>query len=77
MGVQLSSRVIGFEVGLGLVNETDDLNIVWGLHELDTLESTTGDKTGAMTGFGTPRDGLALDLANGGGSSRRTPNTEI
>jgi len=77
MRVHLSSRVIGREVGLGLVNETDDLDIVWRPHELDTLESTSGYKTRAMTRLGAPRDGLMLRLTDGGGSSRRTPNTEI
>lgn len=77
MGVHLPSRVIGLEVGLGLVNETDDLNVVWGPCELDTLESATGDKTCAVTRLGTPGDGLVLGLADGGRAIRWSPDTEI
>jgi hypothetical protein len=67
----------GLRLVLGLVDETDDLDVVRGLHELDALESTAGDKSGAVTRLGTPRDGLVLGLADGGWSSRRTPDAEI
>ena len=77
MRVHLPSRVIRLEVGLCLVDETDDLDIVWGLHELNAPESTTGDKTGAMTRLGTPCDSLVLGFTDGGGTIRWGPNTEI
>lgn len=77
MRVHLPSPVIGLEVGLCLVNKTDDLDVVWSPHELDTLESATGDETSAMTRLGAPRDGLVLGLTNGGRAIRRTPDTEI
>ena len=77
MRVHLSSRVVGGEVGLCLVDKADDLNVVWGSHELNTLESTTGDETSAMTLLGTPRDGLVLGLTDCGGTIGRSPDTKI
>jgi hypothetical protein len=44
---------------------------------LNTLERATGDKTGPVTRFGTPRDGLVLGLTNSGGTFRWSPETEI
>ena len=77
MGVHLSSCIIGLKVRLGLIDETDDLDIIWGPHKLDTPESASGDKPSAVTGLGTPRDGLMLSLTNGGRAIRWRPNTEI
>jgi len=75
--VQLSSIVIRLEVNEGLIDETDDLDVVWGLHELNTLESASGDKTRAMARFGTPGDCLMFSLTDGGGAIRRGPETEV
>lgn len=77
MRVHLPSPIIRLEVRLCLVDETDDLGVVRSLHELDALESTTGDKARAMARLGTPCDGLMLCFTNGCGASRRGPNTEI
>jgi len=77
MGVHLPSKVIGREVGQCLVNEADDLDVVWGPHELHTLESASGDKTSAVARLGTPGDGLMFSLTDGGGAIRWCPNTEI
>ena len=77
MRVHLSSRVIGLEVYLCLVDKPDDLDVVGGLHELNALESPTGDKTTSMARLGTPRDGLVFGFTDGGGAIRRTPDTEI
>jgi len=41
-----------------LLNETGDLDVVGGLHELNTSQSTLGDDTGAVVGLGAPGDGL-------------------
>ena len=73
--VKFPSRVIGGEVDLGLVDKTDDLDVVWGPHELNTLESTSGDKAGPMTRFGTPGD--FLPFRQGGGTGGRCPEAEI
>jgi len=77
MGVHLPSEVVGCEVGLCLVNEADDLDVIRGPHELNTLESAAGDETSAMARLCTPRDGFVLGLTDGGGAIRRGPNTEI
>ena len=77
MRIHLPSCVIGLEVCLGLVDKTNDLDVVRGPHELDALESASGDKTGATTRLGTPRDRFMLSLTNGGRASRRRPNAKV
>ena len=77
MRVHLPSRVIRLDVGLRLINKTDDLDVIWGPHELNTSESTVGDKTGAMTRLGTPCDSLVLGFTDGREAVRWGPNTEI
>lgn len=77
MRVHLPSRVVGLEVCLFLVNKTDDLDVIWGPHELNALQSTAGDEPGAMAGLGTPRDSLVLGFADGRRAVRWGPNTEI
>lgn len=77
MRVHFPSGVVGPEVGLCLVDKTDDLNVVWGSHELNTLEGATWDETSAMARLGTPRDGLVLGFTNSGGTIRGGPHTEI
>ena len=64
MGVHLTSRVIGSEVDLVLVNETGDLDVGRGLDELNTSQSTLGDDTGAIVGLGAPSDGLIRRQGN-------------
>lgn len=77
MGVHLSSRVVGLEVNLCLFDETDDLDVIWGPRELNTLESTTGNETGAVAGLGTPGNSLVFGFTDGGGAIRRGPDAEI
>ena len=77
MRIHLPPCVIGLEVCPGLVDKTNDLDVVWGPHELDALEGASGDKTRAMTGLGAPRDRLMLGLTDGGRAIRRRPNTKI
>lgn len=77
MRVHLPSCVVRLEVGLCLVNKTDDLDVIWGPRELNTLEGTSRDKAGAVTRLGTPRDSLVLGFSDGGGAIRWGPNTEI
>jgi len=75
--VHLSSTVICLEVDLGLVNVADDLDVVRGLHELDTGESASGNETSAAAGLGAPGDGLALDVANDTVGLRRAPDAKV
>jgi hypothetical protein len=63
--VKLSSEVICRYIDEGLVNETDDLDIVGGPRELNTFESTSGDETTAMTRLGTPGNFLMFRIADG------------
>ena len=77
MGVHLTSRVVGLEIHLCLVDKTDDLDVIWGLHELNTLERAVGDETGSMAGFGTPCDGLVFGLTDSCGTFRWGPEAEI
>ena len=75
--VQLASRVVRLEVGLRLVDKTDDLDVIRGLHELNALESTAGDKAGAVTRFGTPCDSLVFCFADSGWTIGWSPDAEI
>jgi len=75
--VEFSSKVIGLDVDEGLVNETDDLDVVWGLHKLNTLEGTSGDETRAMTRLGTPGNFLMFRLTDSGGAVWRSPDAEV
>ena len=77
MWIHLASPVVRLDVQLCLVNKPDDLDVVGGPHELNTLESATWDNTSSMTRLGTPRDGLTFGRTDGGGTIRRTPDTEI
>ena len=77
MRVHLASRIIGSEVDEGLVDKTDDLDVVGGPHELNALESATGDEASSMTGLGAPRDSFVFSLANGGRTIWWTPDAEI
>jgi len=77
VGIELSSIVIGGHVNEGLVDETDNLDVVWGLHELNTLEGTSGDEASAVTGLGAPGNILMFRLTDGLGTSGRCPETEV
>jgi len=73
MGVKLSSGVIGLEVDEGLVDETNDLEIVRSPHELDTLKGGLGNQTSTMTGLGAPGDFFSFRVTDGLGTVRRCP----
>jgi len=77
MGIELSSEVIRLEVDESLVDKTDDLDVVRGPHELNTLKGTSGDETRAMTGLSAPGDFLMFRLTDGGWTGRGCPETEI
>ena len=77
MRIHLTSPIVGLEVYLCLINKTDDLDVVRGPHELNTLKSTSGDEASSMTWLGTPCDGLVLCLSDSGRAIGWTPDTEI
>lgn len=75
--VHLTSPVTGTDVDLGLVNETDDLDVGTSLHELDTLEGIARDQAGATPGLGTPSNHLAFVVGDDGVGVRRSPEAEV
>jgi len=77
MRVELSSEVISRKVDESLVDKTDDLDVVWGLHVLNTPKGITRDETSAVTGLSAPRDFFVFRLTNGGGTGRGCPKTKI
>jgi hypothetical protein len=77
MGIEFTSVVVSLQVDLSLINETNNLNVVRSLHELDTLESSRREDTGAIAGLGAPSNLKLLSLSNGGWSTRRSPKTEV
>jgi len=77
MGVQLSSSIIGHEVDEGLVDETNDLEVVRSPHKLNTLEGASGDETSTVTGLGAPGDFQRFRVGYGFAGGGRCPKTEI
>ena len=58
VGVHFTSRVIGGNVDLVLLDETSNLDIGGGLDELNTGQSALGDDTGTIAGLCAPSNGL-------------------
>ena len=77
VGIELSSKVVGSEVDEGLIDETNDLDVVGGPHELDTLKSSGRDETGSMAGLGAPCDFLLFGFPDGGGTIGGRPEAEV
>jgi len=77
MGVHLSSIVALKDVKLGLVKETNGLNVSRRLGPLHTGQRALGNKTGSMTGFGAPRNHDSLDVANRPAILGGTPKAEV
>ena len=77
VGVKLSSTIVSLDVDLSLIDETDDLDVVGGLGELDTGEGTSRDEAGAVTLLRAPGDLLTLGVTDGGVGVRGCPKTEV
>lgn len=77
MGVHFSAKVIRSKVDQLLVDETDNLNVVWGLHELDTGEGTSRDEAGTTAGLSAPGNHLAFSVGDNRVGVRRGPQAEI
>lgn len=60
-----------------MVDAAGDLQIVGGLHELNTGECARGDDAGAAARFRAPRDKLALGVGDLGVRFRGTPNAKV
>ena len=77
VGVKLSSTIVSLDVDLSLIDETDDLDVVGGLGELDTGEGTTRDEASAVALLGAPSDDLTLSVGDGRVGGGRSPETEV
>ena len=66
VGVHLTSRVIGGEVDLVLLDETSNLDVGSGLDELNAGQSALGDDTGSIAGLCAPGNGLRKRKEEGG-----------
>ena len=66
VGIELSFVVVGTKVDEPLVNETDDLSVVGGLHELNNLEGTSGDEVRTVIGLGAPGGFFMFRPVDGG-----------
>lgn len=77
VGVELSSCVIGLQVDLGLVNETNDLHVIGCPHELHTLKSPSGNGTSTTARLCAPGDLLAFGIRNKGIRFGWSPKTEV
>jgi len=58
VGVHLTSRVIGGDVDLVLLDDTGNLDVGGSLDELNTCQGALRDNTGTIVGLGAPGDGL-------------------
>ena len=75
--VHFTSIVVSAHVDLGLVDKTNDLDIIRGLHELNTLEGTTGNKTSAVLRLRAVSDSFAFSVSDDRVRVRRAPETEV
>ena len=80
MGIKLSSAITGLKVDLGLVDETNDLEVAGSLHELHAGDGASRDDTGTTALLGTPSNLLTLGVTNGRvrlGGRPETPVVEM
>ena len=77
MRVELASIVTGRDVDLGEVTLARDLDVVRGLHKVDTGEGAIGNKTRPATALRAPRDLLTLGVTDGGAGLGGSPNTPV
>lgn len=64
MRVKLSTEVIRGQVDLGLVNESNNLEVRLGLDELETSDGTSRNETGTTSRLGAPCNLLVLGITN-------------
>jgi len=77
VGIHFTSPVTALQVDLGLVNETNDLDVVGCAHELNTLKSIVGDEPSAVTGLGAPGDHFPFSVGDNRVGSGWGPKAEI
>ena len=74
--VKLATIVALRNVHLGEIADTGDLDVGWGLGEVNTLERAVGDEASATARLEAPRDNLGLHLTHGA-NGRRCPQAEV
>jgi hypothetical protein len=77
MGIKLTTEIAGLKVDLGLVDEANNLNVIGSFHELDPLESASGDEAGAAARFCTPSDFFTFRVCDEGVGLCWSPEAEI
>ena len=77
MGVHLSSGVAISDVDLGLVDETDDLDVTGGLDVLETGDGARRNDAGSTARLRAPGDGLTLGVTDEGVGLGGTPDTPV
>ena len=65
------------DVDEGLVDESDDLDVIWCFHKLDTFEGAGWDEAGAAAWFCAPGDFLAFCVGDEGVGVFWCPEAEI
>ena len=77
VGIHLTTVVSRGDVNLRLVDETNDLNVGRGLHELHALQRIGRDEARPTTRLRAPGDRLALGVSNDRVRLRGTPQAEV
>lgn len=77
MGVKLSSTVSVLDVDLGLVDETNDLNVIGSFHVLETGQGASRDDTGTTALLGAPSNFLTLGVTDGRVGLGGCPDTPV
>jgi hypothetical protein len=77
VGIKLSSVIVSSHVNLGLINESNDLNVIGCLNELDTSQSTARDQASSVPRLSAPGNFLLLGITDGGVRLGGSPQTEV
>jgi len=75
--IHLTTKVTVHHVNLGLVHETDGLDIIGCPQELNTSKCPFGDEAGTVAGFCAPCNHLAFDFTDGLPWLARSPEAKV
>lgn len=77
MRIELSSRIVFLKVNQSLVDVTNDLEVIGGLHKLDASECIGGNDASTTASLCAPSDFLAFRISDYGVGFRRRPQAEV
>jgi hypothetical protein len=77
VGIEFTTKIVRLDVDQGLIDETNNLDVIRSPHELHTLEGTSGDNTSSEFGVGAPCDFLSLSVSNQRVWLWGSPETEV